>query len=350
MPDIAGAFVGHGQVEPVHELGLVEQRAVRPALERPGHPQLAGGLGHRPHRDGVAGRQVHHQRVGPTLVDRIEAEADHLAELVGTARLPQIAQPIGQPAHARVGPVVEGHHDRGGAAHQITLARGSGTIWPCPTPVPTARQPPRCSWWASPGRCPRWWSCEPEPPWAWPSRAGPTPGELLNLDRNRLHGGPGHDESLKFAHPDLDPDVVEAARALLDDAVRPRGMIYKDVVQPFAVTRWLATNPTNTIVLERPLPDVAFAMLASRWYYPATAVPVAGPGSTGRGARGPGPSRTGVGRPPGGAPALRRPDRRRGPAGGGAGRALPRHGAPRRPLPRDDDFLVESRNGSWPGG
>ncbi len=103
-----------------------------------------------------------------------------------------------------------------------------------------------------------------EPGWA-------DAGELLNLDRNRLHGGPGHDESLKFAHPDLDPDVVEAARALLDDAVRPRGMIYKDVVQPFAVTRWLATNPTNTIVLERPLPDVAFAMLASRWYYPATA-------------------------------------------------------------------------------
>ena len=65
--------------------------------------------------------------------------------------------------------------------------------------------------------------------------------------------------------------MFDAARALLDDVVAPRGMIYKDVVQPFAVARWLAAHPINTIVLQRPLPDVAFAMLASRWYYPATA-------------------------------------------------------------------------------
>ncbi len=102
-----------------------------------------------------------------------------------------------------------------------------------------------------------------------PSWAGAA--ELLNLDRNRLHGGPGYDESRKFAHPELDPEVVDAAEALLDDAVRPSDRIYKDVVQPFAVARWLATHPTNTLVLERPLADVAFAMLASRWYYPATA-------------------------------------------------------------------------------
>jgi hypothetical protein len=96
-------------------------------------------------------------------------------------------------------------------------------------------------------------------------------GEVLNLDRCVLHGGPRFDESRKFLTPAQHPADVAAIGGLLDALVQPAGMAYKDVVQPFATAAWLADQEMRTIVLERPLADVALAVLLNRWFYPATA-------------------------------------------------------------------------------
>lgn len=98
-------------------------------------------------------------------------------------------------------------------------------------------------------------------------------GEVLNIDRFVLHGGPGRDEGCKWTLPAHEVAVAARMDAFLDQLVRPTGFAYKDVVQPFVVSRWLTAAERGLPVLRirRPLADVALAMLTRRWLYPARA-------------------------------------------------------------------------------
>ena len=98
-------------------------------------------------------------------------------------------------------------------------------------------------------------------------------GEVLNNDRFVMYGGPAHDAGKKFTRPAVDAAGTRRLHAFLDQLVRPTGFAYKDVVQPFVVSSWLAAAPRGLAVLRirRPLVDVALAMLARNWLYPARA-------------------------------------------------------------------------------
>ncbi|HEU4881009.1 MAG TPA: hypothetical protein VFT45_02155, partial [Longimicrobium sp.] len=95
-------------------------------------------------------------------------------------------------------------------------------------------------------------------------------GEVLNSDRFVLHGGPGHDEGKKYIRPGPDGAAGQLCD-FLDQLVQPAGFAYKDVVQPFVVSRWLTAAPRGVAVLRirRPLADVALSMLQRGWFYPA---------------------------------------------------------------------------------
>ena len=93
-------------------------------------------------------------------------------------------------------------------------------------------------------------------------------GEVLNNDRFAAYGGPTHDAERKFTR---DEATSERLCAFLDQLVQPTGFAYKDVVQPFVVSRWLtaADRGVSVLRIRRPLADVALSMLGRRWLYPA---------------------------------------------------------------------------------
>jgi hypothetical protein len=92
-------------------------------------------------------------------------------------------------------------------------------------------------------------------------------GELLNNDRFTLYGGPTYDSGAKYLEPG-DPRFGRT-RAFLDHAVVPRGFAYKDVVNPFLLSRWLQAREFPVLRIERDVVEVALAMHARRWLYPA---------------------------------------------------------------------------------
>ena len=93
-------------------------------------------------------------------------------------------------------------------------------------------------------------------------------GEVLNNDRFAHYGGPAHDDGRKFTR---DGPTARQLWAFLDQVVQPVGFAYKDVVQPFVVSRWLTARARGLAVLRirRPLADVALSMLGQAWLYPA---------------------------------------------------------------------------------
>ena len=94
-------------------------------------------------------------------------------------------------------------------------------------------------------------------------------GEILNLHRF-VHLPPGSDlEGLRFTPPEH--ESFERLTAFLDQATVPEGFFYKDVVQPFVVARWLPASGLAALRIERPLADVALAMLDRGWLYPRAA-------------------------------------------------------------------------------
>jgi hypothetical protein len=97
-------------------------------------------------------------------------------------------------------------------------------------------------------------------------------GEILNLHRF-AHLPPGCDlEGLRFTPPDRSgDDRFDRLTAFLDQATVPEGFFYKDVVQPFVVARWLPASGLAALRIERPLADVALAMLDRGWLYPQAA-------------------------------------------------------------------------------
>ena len=96
-------------------------------------------------------------------------------------------------------------------------------------------------------------------------------GEILNLDRHCLFPNPDRAQSRKFLDPGQDPERFEAAIAFLRAATRTDGHIYKDVVQPFAVSTWLPGNGMRALRIVRCLADVAYAMIGRDWLYPGNA-------------------------------------------------------------------------------
>jgi hypothetical protein len=96
-------------------------------------------------------------------------------------------------------------------------------------------------------------------------------GEVLNLHRF-AHLPDGSDvEGLRFTDPARDPERFERLVAFLDQTVEREGFLYKDVVQPFVVARWLPGSGVAALRIERPLADVAFAMSERGWLYPRMA-------------------------------------------------------------------------------
>jgi hypothetical protein len=95
-------------------------------------------------------------------------------------------------------------------------------------------------------------------------------GEILNLHRF-AHLPPGCDlDGLRFTPPEH--ERFDRLTAFLDQATVPEGFFYKDVVQPFVVARWLPASGLAALRIERPLADVALAMLDRGWLYPQAAV------------------------------------------------------------------------------
>lgn len=97
-------------------------------------------------------------------------------------------------------------------------------------------------------------------------------GEILNTDRHALHRGAGADDGIKYLRPRHAPALCERIIAFLDDVVQPTGHVYKDVVNPFVMAAWPGLCRHPVLVIERPLADVATAMLARGWRYPGHAL------------------------------------------------------------------------------
>ncbi len=93
-------------------------------------------------------------------------------------------------------------------------------------------------------------------------------GEILNLHRF-AHLPEGLEiEGLRFTVRSHDPERFDRLVSFLDQATVREGFIYKDVVQPFVVARWLPGSGLAVLRIERPVADVAFAMIERGWLYP----------------------------------------------------------------------------------
>jgi hypothetical protein len=95
-------------------------------------------------------------------------------------------------------------------------------------------------------------------------------GEILNYERSVFHTGIGG--AAKFTREEK-IDRFLRIQAFLAQVTAAHGFIYKDVVQPFAAARWLAGQDFPVLKLHRRVEDVAYAMIARRWFYPADAFP-----------------------------------------------------------------------------
>jgi hypothetical protein len=109
-----------------------------------------------------------------------------------------------------------------------------------------------------------------------------TDGEVLNVRRFVLLAEEGAVEGVKYVERQRDGQRFDQVLGFLDQVARAEGFAYKDVIQPFVVAEWLAGGRARVLHLDRPVPDVAYAMLERGWLYPARwtgldAGPPAGP-------------------------------------------------------------------------
>jgi hypothetical protein len=103
-----------------------------------------------------------------------------------------------------------------------------------------------------------------EPAWT-------TDGEILNVRRFALLAEEGDVEGVKYIERRRDERRFDQLLAFLAEVTRAQGYAYKDVVQPFLVAEWLPASGLPVLHLDRPVPDVAYAMLQRGWHYPAEA-------------------------------------------------------------------------------
>jgi hypothetical protein len=99
-------------------------------------------------------------------------------------------------------------------------------------------------------------------------------GEILNHDLHRLGPWPRADqEGGKYLTETNDPRRMRAATDFLDTVANPRGHVYKDVVNPFVLAGWEGLPAFGVLKIRRDVAEVAAAMLARGWSYPAHAAP-----------------------------------------------------------------------------
>lgn len=103
-----------------------------------------------------------------------------------------------------------------------------------------------------------------EPTWT-------TDGEIMNIDRYIQNNGKRDDNGIKYTRLEKEPGLFKRLSDFLGQVTAPQGFIYKDVVHPFVVSHWLKTGDINVLKIKRSLPDVAYAMMAKQWFYPAAA-------------------------------------------------------------------------------
>jgi hypothetical protein len=96
-------------------------------------------------------------------------------------------------------------------------------------------------------------------------------GEVLNLHRFAHLPDGVEVEGLRFTQPSSDPERFDRLVSFLDQVTRRDGYLYKDVVQPFVVSRWLPASGLAALRIERPVADVAYAMVDRGWLYPRSA-------------------------------------------------------------------------------
>lgn len=96
-------------------------------------------------------------------------------------------------------------------------------------------------------------------------------GEILNVDRFALLPGDASVEGLRFLRRDRDRRRFDRLVDFVDQVVQREGFAYKDVVQPFVMAAWLAGSGLATLKIERPVTDIAYAMLLRGWDYPRAA-------------------------------------------------------------------------------
>jgi hypothetical protein len=95
-----------------------------------------------------------------------------------------------------------------------------------------------------------------------------TDGEILNMDRFVFLLRPQYDFGRKFTLEKTEPDAFWKMNHFLDQIAQPSGFLYKDVVQPFVMARWLKKRSFPTLIIRRPVADVVYAMTARGWNYP----------------------------------------------------------------------------------
>lgn len=96
-------------------------------------------------------------------------------------------------------------------------------------------------------------------------------GEVLNLHRFAHLPDGVEIEGLRFTQPSSDPARFDRLVSFLDQVTQRDGYLYKDVVQPFVVARWLPASGLAALRIERPVADVAYAMVDRGWLYPRSA-------------------------------------------------------------------------------
>ncbi|HWE63019.1 MAG TPA: hypothetical protein VHB98_15000, partial [Chloroflexota bacterium] len=82
----------------------------------------------------------------------------------------------------------------------------------------------------------------------------------------------------KFTTREHDPDLFCRLTAFVSQVTVAEGFAYKDVIQPFVVSAWPGLRSFGALRIRHNLADVAFSMLAQKWYYPEAAVGPIGPG------------------------------------------------------------------------
>lgn len=96
-----------------------------------------------------------------------------------------------------------------------------------------------------------------------------TDGEILNVRRFALLAEEGTVEGVRYVERECDGERFDRLLAFLGQVACAEGFAYKDVIQPYVAAEWLAARPVRVIYIERPVPDVAYAMLERGWHYPA---------------------------------------------------------------------------------
>jgi hypothetical protein len=95
-------------------------------------------------------------------------------------------------------------------------------------------------------------------------------GEILNLHlyahlREEERGGA---EGCTMTAPDRYPRRFAQLTEFLDQVTVRHGLAYKDVLQPILISQWLASQNLGVLIIQRPLADIAYAMLARNWIFP----------------------------------------------------------------------------------